>query len=103
MQALVFVAAGTVEMQDIPIVEPRPEEVTVHVRASAICGSELHGFRSVGMRVPPLVMGHEFAGVTDDGRTSRSGQRSREGASRSSARNGVPCGPRRRSQETARL
>lgn len=67
MQALVFVAAGTVEMQDIPIVEPRPEEVTVHVRASAICGSELHGFRSVGMRVPPLVMGHEFAGVTDEG------------------------------------
>lgn len=67
MRALVFVAAGTVEMQDLPTPEPRPEEVTVHVRASAICGSELHGFRSVGMRTPPLVMGHEFAGVTDDG------------------------------------
>lgn len=54
-------------MQDVPTPEPRPDEVIVHVRASAICGSELHGFRSVGMRTPPLVMGHEFAGVTDDG------------------------------------
>src|SRR5262249_40508512 len=26
----------------------------------------LHGFRSVGMRRPPLIMGHEFAGRTPD-------------------------------------
>ena len=64
MQALVFVAAGSVEMADIPNRGPRRKR-PVHVRASAICGSELHGFRSVGMRTPPLVMGHEFAGVTD--------------------------------------
>ncbi|MBN9150965.1 MAG: alcohol dehydrogenase catalytic domain-containing protein [Micrococcales bacterium] len=36
--------------------------------SSAICGSELHGFRSSGFRVPPLIMGHEFAGMTPDGR-----------------------------------
>ena len=40
----------------------------ITVRASGICGSELHGFRSVGFRRPPLVMGHEFAGETPDGR-----------------------------------
>jgi threonine dehydrogenase-like Zn-dependent dehydrogenase len=33
-----------------------------------ICGSELHGIRTPGFRKPPLVMGHEFAGTTPDGR-----------------------------------
>ena len=43
----------------------------ITVRASGICGSELHGFRSVGFRRPPLVMGHEFAGETPDGAARR--------------------------------
>lgn len=68
MQALVFVAAGTVEMRQLPAPEAADGETIVAVRATAICGSELHGFRAVGMRVPPLVMGHEFAGVTETGR-----------------------------------
>lgn len=68
MQALVFTAAGRVELRDEPEPSPAPDGTLVHVRASGICGSELHGFRSVGFRVPPLIMGHEFAGVTGDGR-----------------------------------
>ncbi len=68
VQALMFTAAGVVEMAEVPEPAAAPGETLVHVRASGICGSELHGFRSVGMRVPPLVMGHEFAGVTDTGR-----------------------------------
>ncbi len=51
---------------------PEPEiadgDVLVHVRSAGICGSELHGVRHPGFRVPPLIMGHEFAGVSDDGR-----------------------------------
>lgn len=68
MRALVFVAAGAVEMRDTAAPQPAVDEELVDVRATAICGSELHGFRSVGMRVPPLVMGHEFAGLTAAGR-----------------------------------
>ncbi|TCO54829.1 zinc-binding dehydrogenase [Actinocrispum wychmicini] len=67
MRALVFTAVGRVELLDIPAPEAGPAETVVTVKASGICGSELHGFRSVGMRVPPLVMGHEFAGVTESG------------------------------------
>jgi threonine dehydrogenase-like Zn-dependent dehydrogenase len=67
LQALVFTAASQVELRDEPEPEPAAGEVLVTVRASAICGSELHGFRSVGFRTPPLVMGHEFAGTTPDG------------------------------------
>ena len=67
MKALVFTAPGVLELLDIPEPEPGPGEVVVQVRAAGICGSELHGARSPGFRKPPLVMGHEFAGVTAAG------------------------------------
>ncbi|HEY2441733.1 MAG TPA: alcohol dehydrogenase catalytic domain-containing protein [Streptosporangiaceae bacterium] len=67
MKALVLAAAGAVEMRDEP--EPRVSagERLVHVRSTSICGSELHGARTPGFRKPPLIMGHEFAGVTEEG------------------------------------
>jgi L-iditol 2-dehydrogenase len=38
----------------------------VRVRACGICGSDVHGFDgSTGRRIPPLVMGHEAAGVVE--------------------------------------
>ncbi len=67
MQALVFTEPGRVVMRDEPTPVPVGDEVLVTIEASGICGSELHGFRSVGMRKPPLIMGHEFAGKTEDG------------------------------------
>ncbi len=67
MRALVFTAPGTLELLDVPEPEPAPGEVVVQVRAAGICGSELHGARSPGFRKPPLIMGHEFAGVTAAG------------------------------------
>ena len=68
MRALVFTAPGEVELQDVPRPAAVAGEALIDVRASGICGSELHGFRHVGFRTPPLVMGHEFAGTTADGR-----------------------------------
>ncbi len=67
MMALVFTAPGVLEMQDVPEPAPADGEVLVHVHTAGICGSELHGARHPGFRVPPLIMGHEFAGVSDDG------------------------------------
>ena len=38
-------------------------DMLVRVRASAICGSDVHGFDgSTGRRQPPIIMGHEAAG-----------------------------------------
>lgn len=68
MRALVFTAPGVVEVQSVPDPVPGAGEIMVDIAASGICGSELHGFRSVGMRVPPLVLGHEFVGTVADGR-----------------------------------
>ena len=68
MRALVFTGPGAVELQDVATPTVPAGWLPIAVRASGICGSELHGFRSVGFRRPPLVMGHEFAGETPDGR-----------------------------------
>ena len=67
VKALVFTAAGRVELRDEPAPVPASDEVLITVEASGICGSELHGFRSVGFRRPPMIMGHEFAGTLPDG------------------------------------
>jgi 2-desacetyl-2-hydroxyethyl bacteriochlorophyllide A dehydrogenase len=54
------------ELQDAPDPHPGPGEVVIATRASAICGSDLHGFREASpRRIPPLVMGHETVGVID--------------------------------------
>jgi threonine dehydrogenase-like Zn-dependent dehydrogenase len=64
MRAMVYSAPLTLEMQDVPEPEPGPGEVVVEVAAAGICGSELEGVASRSpFRVPPLVMGHEFAGT----------------------------------------
>lgn len=40
------------------------KDVLVQVKACGICGSDIHGYDgSSGRRIPPLVMGHEAAGV----------------------------------------
>jgi threonine dehydrogenase-like Zn-dependent dehydrogenase len=68
VQALVFTALKQVELQDVAEPTAGADEVVVHVAACGICGSDLHGILHPSIRVPPLVMGHEFAGTTDDGR-----------------------------------
>jgi threonine dehydrogenase-like Zn-dependent dehydrogenase len=54
------------ELQDAPELEPAAGEVRVRISATAICGSDLHGFREASSRrIPPLVMGHEVVGTID--------------------------------------
>jgi 2-desacetyl-2-hydroxyethyl bacteriochlorophyllide A dehydrogenase len=54
------------ELQEAPDPEPGAGEVVIRTRASAICGSDLHGFReATPRRIPPLVMGHEAVGTID--------------------------------------
>ncbi len=67
MKALVLVAPGAVELRDEPEPLVTADERLIHVRSVGICGSELHGARTPGFRQPPLIMGHEFAGVTEQG------------------------------------
>ncbi|MFC3799569.1 zinc-binding dehydrogenase [Cohnella sp. GCM10012308] len=63
MQALVYQGPEklAIEQVDVPSIEPH--EVLVKVESVGICGSELEGYLGhSSVRVPPLVMGHEFCG-----------------------------------------
>ncbi|MFW6288768.1 MAG: galactitol-1-phosphate 5-dehydrogenase [Spirochaetota bacterium] len=66
MQALVLTSYSHLEIQDVAVPDPEPGEVRVRVEAVGICGSDVHGYDgSSGRRHPPLIMGHEAAGVID--------------------------------------
>lgn len=67
MQALVWQGPRRMALERVPLPEPGPGEVRLRVAAVGICGSELSGYLGHNaLRVPPLVMGHEFAGVVDE-------------------------------------
>jgi (R,R)-butanediol dehydrogenase / meso-butanediol dehydrogenase / diacetyl reductase len=64
MKALVWQAAREMSIERVPEPHAEPGEVLVRSEAAGICGSEVEGY--LGMmpnRVPPLIMGHEFAGT----------------------------------------
>lgn len=62
MDALVWTAPGRMEMQEMKIPSPGAGEVLLEVAAVGVCGSELSGYLGHNsLRVPPLVMGHEFS------------------------------------------
>lgn len=64
MKALVYEGPWQMPVREIPAPEPGPGEVIVSVKATGICGSDVHGFTgATGRRIPPMVMGHEFSGV----------------------------------------
>jgi L-iditol 2-dehydrogenase len=64
MQALVLTDYRKLELGSLDRPAIGPGDVLVNVRACGICGSDVHGFDgSTGRRIPPLVMGHESAGV----------------------------------------
>lgn len=63
MQALVWEAPRVMALREKEIPQPQAEEVLVKVAFVGICGSELSGYLGHNaLRVPPLVMGHEFSG-----------------------------------------
>lgn len=63
MKALVWEAARTMNMREQAEPEPAADEILVKVAHVGICGSELSGYLGHNaLRVPPLIMGHEFAG-----------------------------------------
>ena len=64
MKALLLSRYSHLELADLPVPQPGPDEVLVRVAACGICGSDVHGYDgSTGRRIPPLVMGHEAAGT----------------------------------------
>lgn len=64
MKALVWEAPERMVVRTPPVPDLAPDEVLIRVARAGICGSELSGYLGHNaLRVPPLIMGHEFAGT----------------------------------------
>lgn len=67
LKALVLKSYKNLEVDELPIPEIGPQDVRIRVHACGICGSDIHGYDgSSGRRIPPIVMGHEAAGVIEE-------------------------------------
>ncbi len=64
MKAMLLCDYKQLEIKEMPEPEVGPHDILIAVRACGICGSDVHGYDgSTGRRVPPVIMGHEAAGV----------------------------------------
>jgi L-iditol 2-dehydrogenase len=72
VRALRLHATGDLRLHEEERPEPREAETLVRVSAVGLCGSDLHWFGEGGIGetrlTRPLVLGHELAGITEDGR-----------------------------------
>lgn len=74
MQALVYTGPNQMHLEMQPVPAPQAGEALVKVHAVGICGSDMHAYHGHDdRRPPPLVLGHEAAGVVASG--PRGGER----------------------------
>lgn len=70
MRGVLFPGDRAVELTSLPDPHPGPGEVVVAMRAAAICGSDLHGFRASRVSrqqsgADRIVPGHEPSGIVE--------------------------------------
>ena len=77
MKAARFYTAKDLRVDDVPLEEPKGDEVRIKVKFCGICGSDIHEYEDGPIFTPgatpqyvtgcvnPVTMGHEFSGVVD--------------------------------------
>ena len=99
---------GPLDVSELELAAPRPEEVLVRLHASGVCHSDYNAIDGTSETVCPAVLGHEGAGVVEaSARTSLAwpsatmsrcpGHRGAEPARNAHATSrscAPPCGPR---------
>lgn len=64
MKALILNEYNKFDYEEMAAPAIGPDDVLIQVKAVGICGSDVHGMDgSTGRRQPPIVMGHEAAGI----------------------------------------
>ncbi len=63
MKAVVIQEPGRIEVVEVPVPEPGPDEVLIQVTSVGICGTDLHILDGHYAPTLPITPGHEFAGV----------------------------------------
>ncbi len=65
MKALVIEKKDTAHVVDMPIPEPKADEIRIRVAMCGICGTDVHIFRGDYLGTYPVIPGHEFSGTVD--------------------------------------
>src|SRR5438067_6706348 len=66
MKAVVFLGDSKIEVREYPDPKPGPDEVVLRVKASGMCGSDLHYLRSPKKSESEIfIAGHEPCGVVE--------------------------------------
>ncbi|SEQ28909.1 L-iditol 2-dehydrogenase [Faunimonas pinastri] len=66
MRAAVLHAPGDIRLEDVPVPQPKADEVLLRVNAVGVCGSDLPRMLIKGAHRMPLICGHEFSGEIVD-------------------------------------
>lgn len=69
MKGSFFLGNGKMELREIGKLTPVPGEVLLRVAACGVCGTDIHifhGEKGSAEVTPPVVLGHEFAGVVEE-------------------------------------
>lgn len=54
---------GNVELRDVDVPKVASDEVLVEVKRTGICGTDVHIYHDTAFYEPPVILGHEYAGV----------------------------------------
>jgi L-iditol 2-dehydrogenase len=65
MKAIRFHGVGDLRLEDLVVPDPKPGEVRLRPLAAGLCGTDAHIFRGEFPATPPVVLGHEVAGIVD--------------------------------------
>ena len=69
MHALVYTGTNKIDFREEKDPITKPGESLIKVKASGICGSDMHAFHGNDeRRIPPLILGHEVSGTSLDGK-----------------------------------
>ena len=69
MQALVYTGTNKIDFREEKDPITKPGESLIKVKASGICGSDMHAYHGNDeRRIPPLILGHEVSGTSLDGK-----------------------------------
>ncbi len=64
MKAAILNKPFELTIEEVPTPVPGPDELLIQVKASAICGSDIKAYGGKHPLIePPIILGHEFAGV----------------------------------------
>jgi len=63
MKAAVIEKPGEIVVKDVPVPGVADNELLIEVKASGICGTDIHIFRGEYLGTYPVIPGHEFSGI----------------------------------------